>query len=160
MSFHLSLSADTVTAAYPDEPLLVSPDATIREVMQLLRTEKGSSVLVCDDSGVVGIYTERDALASMDAAANGQPDAMLDRKVTEVMTAKPVSVNTSTTVGDAIKTMSDGGYRNLPMVDGKDQPKGVVAVHGIVHYLVDHFPSTIYNLPPDPRSAPSEREGA
>jgi len=160
VSFHLSLSADSVTAAYPDEPLLVSPEATIREVMQLLRTQKGSSVLVCDDSGIVGIYTERDALASMNAAASGQADEMLDRQVTEVMTAKPVSVSTSTTVGDAIKQMSDGGYRNLPMIDEKNQPQGVIAVHGIVHYLVDHFPSTIYNLPPDPRSAPSQREGA
>jgi hypothetical protein len=28
-----------------------------------------------------------------------------------------------------------------------------------VHYLVDHFPETVYNLP-DPKSKNKEREGA
>jgi hypothetical protein len=36
----------------------------------------------------------------------------------------------------------------------------VVAVHGIVHYLVDHFPATVYNLPPNPKNNQKEREGA
>jgi hypothetical protein len=29
-----------------------------------------------------------------------------------------------------------------------------------MHYLVDHFPQTIYNLPPEPSVGPSDREGA
>jgi hypothetical protein len=29
-----------------------------------------------------------------------------------------------------------------------------------VHYLAEHFPSTVYNLPPDPQSVPEEPEGA
>ena len=37
---------------------------------------------------------------------------------------------------------------------------GLSAVHGIVRYLVDHFPETVYNLPPDPKAMPREREGA
>jgi hypothetical protein len=48
----------------------------------------------------------------------------------------------------------------LPIVDDDGKPTGVVAVHGIVHYLVDHFPETVYNLPPDPNAAPKAREGA
>jgi hypothetical protein len=45
-------------------------------------------------------------------------------------------------------------------VDESGRPKGVVAVHGIVHYLVDHFPATVYNLPPNPNDSTREREGA
>jgi hypothetical protein len=26
--------------------------------------------------------------------------------------------------------------------------------------MVDHFPETVYNLPPDPKAVPREREGA
>ena len=29
----------------------------------------------------------------------------------------------------------------------------------IVHYLVEHFPATVYNQPPDPHAYPSTREG-
>jgi CBS domain-containing protein len=64
------------------------------------------------------------------------------------------------TVGDAIRMMAEGGYRHLPIVDQSGQPKGVLAARGIVHYLVDHFPETVYNLPPDPKAAPKSREGA
>jgi len=35
----------------------------------------------------------------------------------------------------------------------------VLSVKRIVHYLVEHFPSTVYNLPPDP-DAVRTTEGA
>jgi CBS domain-containing protein len=71
-----------------------------------------------------------------------------------------VTLSADETVADAIKKMSDGGYRHLPIVDGGGQPAGLASVAGIVHYLVDHFPNTIYNLPPDPNATQREREGA
>jgi CBS domain-containing protein len=76
------------------------------------------------------------------------------------MSSKPATLPNSATVGDAIRVMSEGGYRHLPVVDEAGRPHGVVAVHGIVRYLVDHFPETVYNLPPDPKSVPRAREGA
>jgi hypothetical protein len=65
-----------------------------------------------------------------------------------------------TTVGAAIEMMSAGGYRHLPIVDDQGVPLAVAAVQGIVHYLVDHFPQTIYTLPPEPGKTYADREGA
>jgi CBS domain-containing protein len=56
--------------------------------------------------------------------------------------------------------MQEGGYRHLPVVNEVGRPVGVLSVKQIVHYLVEHFPTTIYNLPPDPTVIPQEREGA
>ena len=88
--------------------------------------------------------------------------ADLSGPISGVMSDAPVTVDTDESVGEAIGRMSDGGYRHLPLVDAADRTKpiGVVDVRGILHYLVEHFPNTIYNLPPDPRKAPAEREGA
>jgi hypothetical protein len=36
----------------------------------------------------------------------------------------------------------------------------VLSVKRIVRYLVEHYPSAVYNLPPDPGTVPGEREGA
>jgi CBS domain-containing protein len=55
--------------------------------------------------------------------------------------------------------MEEGGYRHLPVVDQAGRPLGVLSVKRIVHYLVEHFPSTIYNLPPDPNAFPRRAEG-
>jgi len=56
--------------------------------------------------------------------------------------------------------MEEGGYRHLPVVDETGRTLGVLSVKRIVHYLVEHFPSTIYNLPPDPSVFPHDAEGA
>jgi CBS domain-containing protein len=56
--------------------------------------------------------------------------------------------------------MEEGGYRHLPVIDQAGRPLGVLSVKRIVHYLAEHFPSTIYNQPPDPNVVPLEPEGA
>jgi CBS domain-containing protein len=76
------------------------------------------------------------------------------------MSSPPATISAAATVAEAIRTMAEGGYRHLPMVDSAGRPTGVVAVHGIVHFLVDHFPATVYNLPPNPNTSTKEREGA
>ncbi|HMO87287.1 MAG TPA: CBS domain-containing protein, partial [Lacipirellulaceae bacterium] len=78
----------------------------------------------------------------------------------EQLGAPPTQLAPDTSVGAAIETMSEGGYRHLQIVDGAGHPQGVLAVRGIVHYLVDHFPETIYTLPPEPGKKPSDRDGA
>jgi len=122
--------------------------------MQLLRAQRAGAMLICEGPKLVGIFTERDALKLMASGAD------MTTPVREVMSSPTVSVPATATVGEAIKVMAEGAFRHLPIVDSDGKPKGVLAVNGIVHYLVEHFPSTVYNLPPDPSGNPREREGA
>jgi hypothetical protein len=41
-----------------------------------------------------------------------------------------------------------------------DKPVGMLSVKRIVHYLVEHFPAMVYNLPPHPLPIQPQREGA
>lgn len=154
MDFQLSLDREGVGSAYPDQPLAATVSDSVGQVMQLLRAQRNGAMLVCDGEKLVGIFTERDALKLMARSAD------LATPVGEVMSRDPMTIPVKATVGQSIRIMSEGGYRHLPIVDDDGKPTGVVAVHGIVHYLVDHFPETVYNLPPDPKSTPREREGA
>ena len=63
-------------------------------------------------------------------------------------------------VAAAVRRMEEGGYRHLPIVDEAGRPLGMLSVKRIVHYLAEHFPATIYNLPPNPDRFPLEAEGA
>ena len=76
------------------------------------------------------------------------------------MVPDPVTLSDRDTVGQAIAKMAYGGYRRLPIVDGEGRPQGLVKTSGILHYLVEHFPSVVYNLPPTPHHTPQQREGA
>ncbi|MBY0458338.1 MAG: CBS domain-containing protein, partial [Gemmataceae bacterium] len=60
----------------------------------------------------------------------------------------------------AVERMQKGGYRHVPVVDEDNRPVGVLSAKRIVHYLVEHFPATVYNLPPDPDRVPDTAEGA
>lgn len=154
MDFQLSLDREGVGSAYPDHPLAATVSDSVGQVMQLLRAQRTGAMLVCDGEKLVGIFTERDALKVIARSAD------LSTPVGEVMSRDPITVPATATVGQSIRVMSEGGYRHLPIVDEAGKPTGVLAVHGIVHYLVDHFPETVYNLPPDPKATPREREGA
>jgi len=76
------------------------------------------------------------------------------------MTRNPVAVHPKEPIGLAVRRLEEGGYRHLPVVNEADELVGVLSVRRIVHYLVEHFPTTVYNLPPDPGVVQQDREGA
>ena len=76
------------------------------------------------------------------------------------MTPNPATVHEKETIGSAVRRMQQGGYRHLPVVDRAGQPIGMLSVKRIVRYLVEHFPATVYNQPPDPNVVQQDREGA
>lgn len=154
MDFQLNLSTETVAETHPGKPLSVSPQATIGEVFDLLQRQRTGSVLICREGVLVGIFTERDALKLMAGECDYQAP------IAAVMTPRPVTVHLRETVSSAINRMASGGYRRLPMVNDMGKPIGIVKVSGILRYLVEHFPRAIYTLPPEPKRALSERDGA
>ena len=84
----------------------------------------------------------------------------LTTPVAACMTPDPVVVHPKEPIGLAVRRMEEGGYRHLPVVDPAGRPLGVLSVKRIVHYLAEHFPTTVYNLPPDPDAIPQAPEGA
>ena len=154
MSFQLNLNIETVGQCHPSEPLCLAPTTSMVEALRQMKERNQGAVLVCKDQSVVGIFTERDALKML--AAGASFDGPLER----LMTPDPVVLRASDKVGKAITMMARGGYRRLPIVDDQGRATGMITVEGIIHYLAEHFPSTIYNLPPEPHYATQQREGA
>lgn len=154
VNFQLNLNSDTVDQCHPARPLCLAPTASVSEALEQMKEHNRGAMLVCHDHTVTGIFTERDALKMM--AAGASFDVPLER----VMTPDPVLLRARDTVGKAITIMARGGYRRLPIVDDRGWPTGIITVEGIMHYLVEHFPAVIYNLPPEPHHFTQQREGA
>lgn len=150
-----NLKIDSVSRLHPTPPRQVTPQETVAGAVQVMRQGGVGCVLVCSGERLVGIFTERDLLRRV--LALGKP---LTVPVAECMTPDPVAVHPKDSIGCAVRRMEEGGYRHLPVVNDRGAPQGVLSVKRIVHYLVEHFPTTVYNLPPDPGVVPQEREGA
>jgi CBS domain-containing protein len=155
MDLAKTLKIDSVSRLPLSTPLHIGPAQTVEEAVRLLREERVGCLLVCDGEKIVGILTERDLLRRV--LALGKP---LTLSVSECMTPNPQVVSRKEPIGAAVRRMEEGGYRHLPVVDEAGRVVGVLSVKKIVHYLVEHFPSTVYNLPPNPRIVQQEREGA
>lgn len=154
VDFHLHLNTETVNHAHPIKPICVEPDVPARKVMEILKAHNHGCALICNDGILKGVFTERDALKLM------AQNADLDVPISQYMVQEPVTLSGSDTVGKAISKMSFGGYRRLPIIDDDGKPIGLLKVPGILHYLVEHFPGMIYNLPPTPHHNTQQREGA
>jgi CBS domain-containing protein len=159
MDLARNLKIDSVSRLHPTRPLCVAPDQTVADAVAIMRREAVGCLLVCtgtkEQRVVVGIFTERDLLRRVLAA--GKP---LTTPIAECMTPNPVTIHPKEPVASAVRRMEEGGYRHLPVLDEAGQPRGVLSVKRIVHYLCEHFPAIVYNLPPDPAAVPLEPEGA
>jgi CBS domain-containing protein len=154
VDFHLNLHTETVDHAYIAEAINLEPTTTVREAFRRMKEARTGAVLIWSAGKLAGIFTERDALKLMATKAD------LDVPLKDHMAKNPVTLTESDTVGTAISKMSRGGYRRLPIVDQQGQSRGVLKTSGILHYLVGHFPTVIYNLPPTPHHSTQQREGA
>jgi CBS domain-containing protein len=155
MDLAKTLKIDSVSRLHPSPPLRINPTQTVAEAAALMRQERVGCLLVCEGEQMVGIFTERDLMRRVLAA--GKP---LTLTVAECMTANPVAVHRKEPIGAAVRRMEEGGYRHLPVVDEVGRVVGVLSVKRIVHYLVEHFPATIYNLPPALDVVQQRPEGA
>ncbi len=154
MTIQLNLQSDKVEVAKAENTVVTTTTVSIKEVFLLMKTHQVGSVLICEDNKLVGIFTERDAVEAM------VEDVDLDLPISEVMVTSPMTIDEGAPLAEAIRLMAAGRCRRLPIVSAGQQLTGIVKVSGILQYFVEHFPQAVFNLPPEPNTVISEREGA
>ncbi len=120
-----------------------------------MRSHLTGCVLITKMQLLVGIFTERDLMKRVLALQCPFTDP-----VAKVMTKRPVCLMLKDPLRMAIRKMEQGSYRHMPVIDESERPVGILSVKRIVHYLVEHFPNTIFNQPPEPHRYPDAPHGA
>jgi CBS domain-containing protein len=105
--------------------LSVGPSTTVAEAATMMGERRVGSALVMDGNALLGIFTERDIVRAL-----GEHFDAAKHQVAEWMTRSPTTVPPETPARDALKTMLDGGFRHLPVLDG-DQVVGVVSMRDL-----------------------------
>ncbi len=90
----------------------VGPDATLKEVSELMDKQKIGSVVVIDNDKAVGIVTERD-FATKIMIKSYLPDT----KVSAVMSSPVIYVVPNQSVADIIDIMANKEIRKIPVID-------------------------------------------
>jgi CBS domain-containing protein len=110
---------------------LVDPETTLAEATTMMGEQRVGSALVIEADRLMGILTERDIVRAMSTAHDAPA-----RPVVEWMTKRPTTVAPGTPVRDALRTMVEGGFRHLPIMEG-DALVGVLSMRDIAKALAD-----------------------
>ena len=110
----------------------VKPDESVQVAIARMLEEGVGSVAVCEDSRLVGMFTERDVLrlAGQDGAG------FADTKVAEVMTRTLVTAAPDDDVLAAAQMMGERRIRHLPVVEG-DNVLGMIGIRDVLRVLVE-----------------------
>lgn len=96
-------------------PVMLPPDATVRDACRRMRERRVGAVLVTEEGDrLVGIFTGRDAVSRVLAEGKSARATRLG----DVMTAGPRTIAPGRTAIEALRMMQDGGYRHVPITNG------------------------------------------
>ena len=108
--------------------VVVAPEASVHELVALLRRHNLGAVVVSSDGRTVqGIVTERDVVRRL---ADG-PD-FLEGPVAAIMTREVYTCHAEDAVGSLMSTMTDQRIRHLPVVDQHARLVGIVSIGDVV----------------------------
>jgi CBS domain-containing protein len=119
----------------------VSPSSTILEALKLLEKHDIGVLMVLDGEKLVGIISERDIVRKL--ANHGKAD--LSASVKEYMTSNVFYVESSNSVEECMKLMTNKHIRHLPVMD-KGKVVGVISINDLVREIIADQESTIKSL--------------
>ena len=105
-----------------------TPDCLLADAVRDLATRRIGALVVLGPAGdVAGILSERDIVYAL--AAHGP--AALERRAGAVMTADVITAGFATTYDEAVRAMTEGRFRHMPVVD-HGRLAGLVSIGDVV----------------------------
>ncbi|MFH1553014.1 MAG: KpsF/GutQ family sugar-phosphate isomerase [Candidatus Omnitrophota bacterium] len=107
---------------------IVSKGAMIKDVLLKITKMRAGSASVVDSKGkLVGIFTDGDLRRHFEEGKN-----LLNRKVGDVMTKSPTVITQDRLAAEAFEVLRDKNIDEIPVVDNKNRPIGVLDVQDIL----------------------------
>lgn len=116
----------------PRTPVTVPSSDSAEKAVQTMQAEQIGCVLVTEGDGLVGIFTERDALLKL----AGKPLAGIS--ITDVMTPDPVVLREDDTLAVALHKMAIGQFRHMPLVEN-GKPTGIISARDLFNHIIRYL---------------------
>lgn len=108
--------------------VLIKPDNTIRDALEIINNEALRVVLVVDEGhALLGVVTDGDIRRGL---LNNLP---LTESVSEVMNTNPTTALEESSREELIELMESRGILSIPLLDASDKVVGLETLHGALH---------------------------
>ncbi|MEA3489736.1 MAG: KpsF/GutQ family sugar-phosphate isomerase [Candidatus Omnitrophota bacterium] len=107
---------------------IVKRGARVKDVLLKITRLRAGSASVIDNKGkMIGIFTDGDLRRHFE-----EGEGLLNRKVGDVMTKAPATINQDCLAAEAFEILRDREIDEIPVVDGKNRPVGILDVQDIL----------------------------
>ena len=141
-----ALATATVGELSPRPHARVDVDDAMWKVVGEMKTKGRGAVLVEEEGALVGIFTERDLLNRIDYSDPLWSHVL----VRDVMTPYPMVIHSDDSLSEALRRLSEGHRRHLPVVDERGHVLSMISIRDILTFIAERFPEEMMNLPPHP----------
>jgi CBS domain-containing protein len=94
------------------DPLAMPPGASVQEACAAMHRRRVGAVVVVEGARLRGIFTGRDAVRCLALGLDAAHTSL-----GQVMTPDPVCLRLQDNAMEALRLMSDGGFRHVPVVE-------------------------------------------
>ncbi len=124
----LLLHVSDIMHSGDDMPTVALDVPVSKALMEMTRTGLGTVAIVDGDLKVLGIYTDGDLRRTLDRELD-----VHKAKISEVMTARCVTVAPNMLAAEGLKIMEDREINSLLVVDEEHRLIGVLSMHDLLH---------------------------
>ena len=126
------------------EFLTLHPEDSLSKLVQSLRGEESSAVVVDDEGKLLGFITMKDLLRFFEpprrysiVGINLLKKYSISNasRVEDIMVRKPITIHVDENLGRAIRIMLETGKHHLPVVDDKNRVHGILEVKDIIRLI-------------------------
>ncbi len=128
-------------------PNTVTPQTTLRQVIELMKTQSCRQMPVLDNGRLVGIITDRDVRLVMNSPlvlhGRWQDEEILDNVMADnCMTPNPMTVSPEMSAYQAANMLSIYKFGALPVIDN-DVLVGIITVTDFLNYFAMQQPDIV-----------------
>jgi CBS domain-containing protein len=109
----------------------VGPNMTVYDALALMAAKGVGALLVIDDTGPVGLFSERDYARNVVLKGRSSRDT----PVRDIMTSRVLYVTPDQPVEEAMALMTERRVRHLPVIDD-GQVRGLVSIGDLIKAII------------------------
>ena len=122
---------DEVRTIMTKNPIVVSPEDIVSDVSEMMVTKKIQQLPVVEDGKLVGIITSYDLWRNLRESENSE-----GKSVREVMNTNVAKIAPKDKVKTAAELFIDRRFKTLPVVNLRNELKGVVTSFDVIKYVI------------------------
>ncbi len=114
--------------AMTHQPVYVSPQTNLKKCAEIMKQHQVGSLLVKENRGLVGIFTEGDMVRKA-LVLNKKPEDITAR---DIMAEEVVTISPDRDIFEALQKMKEYDVRHLPVVDSTNNFVGILTDKDII----------------------------